>query len=131
MSRVASVLSESITRISNGGSWVTRLSRSAAMFRASLRTVVTTERSNVGRNLRLDMMVSGLHGPEATFNSVSRILARPNHGPHRHDHRDSAGDHQDGPGGQGVGRPVARAHPRPLGPALRHDDGPGLLSRPQ
>src|SRR6266542_936154 len=102
MSRVASVLSESITRISNGGSWVTRLSRSAAMFRASLRTVVTTERSNVGRNLRLDMMVSGLHGPEATFNSVPLILARPNHGPNRHDHRDPDGNHQDGPGRQGT-----------------------------
>src|SRR6266487_1894379 len=116
MSRVASVLSESTTRISNGGSCVTKLSSRAEMC-------------NVRRNLRLDKMVSGLRGPEATFNIVSRILARPDHGPHRHDHRNSAGDHQDGPGGQGVGRPVARAHPRPLGPALRPDDGPGLLSR--
>src|SRR6266487_6259269 len=109
MSRVASVLSESTTRISNGGSCVTKLSSRAEMFRASFRTVVTTEMRNVRRNLRLDKMVSGLRGPEATFNIVSRILARPDHGPHRHDHRNSAGDHQDGPGGQGVGRPVARA----------------------
>src|SRR6266571_7023622 len=102
MSRVASVLSESITRISNGGSCVTRLSRRAAMLRASLRTVVMTEMSNVARNLRLDMMVSGLRGPEATFNIVPRILAHTVHGPHRHDHRDPAGNHQNGPGRQGT-----------------------------
>src|SRR6266699_3747488 len=121
MSRVASVLSESITRISNGGSCVTRLSRSAAMFRASLRTVVTTERSNVARNLRPDMMVSGLCRLEATFNSVPRILARPVHGPHRHDHRDPAGDHQDGPGREGSGPAVARPRPR----ARRHEHDRG------
>jgi len=50
MSRVPSALPASTTRISMGGSWMTRLSRSAAMLRASLRTVVMIERNNGAAN---------------------------------------------------------------------------------
>src|SRR5438552_15200578 len=112
--------------ISIGPSWTTRLSRSAEMFLDSLRTVVMTLTSNAAANRVPIMMVSsGVGG--TTFIIGSRLFARSSHGPHRHDHRDASGNHQDGPGGEGPRPAGPRPPPRPFGSALRPDDGPDLL----
>src|SRR5213594_4096764 len=58
MSRVASSLWESTTITSMGGSWTTRLSNRAAMFLASLRTVVTILTNNAARIGPAVMMLS-------------------------------------------------------------------------
>src|SRR5207245_1082081 len=57
-SRVASSLCESTTITSIGGSWTTRLSNRAAMFLASLRTVVTILTNNAARIGPAVMMLS-------------------------------------------------------------------------
>src|SRR6058998_2308134 len=58
MSRLASSLWESTTITSIGGSWTTRLSNRAAMFLASLRTVVTILTNNAARIGPAVMMLS-------------------------------------------------------------------------
>src|SRR2546427_5998927 len=58
MSRVASSLWESTTITSIGGSWTARLSNRAAMFLASLRTVVTILTNNAARIAPAVMMLS-------------------------------------------------------------------------
>src|SRR5437016_13391240 len=107
MSRVVSSLSESMMRISSGPSWTRRLSSKAEMFRASFRTVVTTLMSNTARNRVPVMMVSTCALPETPLLSDLDYSRVPPHGPHRDDHRHPTGNHQDGPGGQGAGRPAA------------------------
>src|SRR5439155_1013527 len=76
MSRVASWLAESTTMISNGGSWTIKLSSNAAMFLASLRTVVTTLTSNAARNRVAVMMVSTWAARGTIFKAGPRLLAR-------------------------------------------------------
>src|SRR3972149_2285092 len=86
MSRAGSSPPASTTMTSRGGSWVTRLSRRAAMFRASLRTVVTAVINN-GRRVRsarlswfrdarrVPARADGSAAPRAIFYSGPRILA--------------------------------------------------------
>src|SRR5712691_13303394 len=127
MSRVASSLSESTTITSIGGSWTTRLSSRAEMFLASLRTVVTTLTSNAARIGPAVMMVSTFIRAELSLLSTLVYFRVLSYGSHRHDHRHPAGDHQDGAGGQGARCVGPGTHPRPLGAALRPDDGSDLL----
>src|SRR5207247_8865105 len=96
------------------------------MFLASLRTVVMTLMSNAAANRVPIMMVSsGVGG--TTFIIGSRLFARSSHGPHRHDHRDASGNHQDGPGREGPRPAGPRPRPRAFRATLRPDDGPDLL----
>src|SRR6266550_2751145 len=127
MSRVASWLAESTTMISNGGSWTTKLSSNAAMFLASLRTVVTTLTSNAARNRGAVMMVSTCAARGTILISALDYSRVSSYGPHRHDHRDPPGNHQDGPGREGLGRPRPRTCPRTFRSTLRPHYGPDLL----
>src|SRR5207244_11320324 len=96
------------------------------MFLASLRTVVMMLTSNAAANRVSIMMVSsGVGG--TTFIIGSRLFARSSHGPHRHDHRDASGNHQDGPGREGPRPAGPRPRPRAFRATLRPDDGPDLL----
>src|SRR5205807_557494 len=127
MSRVASWLAESTTMISNGGSWTTKLSSNAAMFLASLRTVVTTLTSNAAPNRGAVMMVSTWALAGLSLSSTLDYSLVSSYGPHRHDHRDPPGNHQDGPGREGPRRPRPRTRPRAFRSTLRPHDGPDLL----
>src|SRR6266571_2223589 len=126
MSRVASSLCESTTITSIGGSWTTRLSNRAAMFLASLRTVVTTLTSNEARNRPAVMMVSTFIRAELSLLSTLVYVRVLSYGSHRHDHRHPTGNHQDGAGGQGARCAGPRTRPRPFGAALRRHDGSDL-----
>src|SRR5437016_3636836 len=99
MSRVASWLAESTTTISKGGSWTTKLSSNAAMFLASLRTVVTTLTSNAAGRRRHEG-----RGPRDRSRG------------HEHDRRG-------GPPGEEAG--TAALPRRSRDPVLRQDDARG------
>src|SRR5256885_3747255 len=97
------------------------------MFLASLRTVVTTLTSNAARNRGAVMMVSTSAARGTILISALDYSRVSSYGPHRHDHRDPPGNHQDGPGCEGPGRPRPRTCPRAFRSTLRPHDGPDLL----
>src|SRR6266480_6328980 len=114
MSRVASWLAESTTMISNGGSWTTKLSSNAAMFLASLRTVVTTLTSNAARNRGAVMMVSTCAARGTILISALDYSRVSSYGPHL----------LPGHAAPGAGRAV-RAEGATAAPAGRDDDAAG------